>query len=432
MMATGSRRKIHTSVKFLAYIHALPDEYARHIHPSMRSRYQNSFDVKEYFGYELSEIELKSIEHLRLMNLHEADRKLVSACLEVTQTVRGIFSEAKRYLSTLRKNKDKIVNVLLRFKDILSLKKASSLLDISEYTLRAWRQEIEDRCPNSFIGKCRKKFRGQLMFQNIEKIRKMLLDEACRFWSLRSLYYHALRENLVSISLSTWYRYVRKLNIKRQKPISLKKYGKSVVATKPNEYWHADVMYFKTKDGKTSYLYTVMDNYSRFPLLTLTSRELSGHIRKETIRQALRVALTIHPNTETIKLVVDGGSENFNGTVNEYLNSLKNIDISRVRALADVPFSNSMAEALNRTFRCDYLNQMPNNNHSAFERNVDFIRTDFAFKRPHGVFKGLTPFEMYSGKMRPEDVSWKKQIAQDLEERRKLNQASACPACPKV
>lgn len=429
MIQKRERRKIHTSVKLLAYINALPDEYAASLHPSMLSRYKNHFNAREYFGRELAEIELQNLEQLRQINLYETDRKMVAACLEITHVVREAFTKAKRYLSTLREHSERIVEVLQRLRDVLPVKKASALLNIDESTLRNWIREVRVRCADSLINHCRKLHPNQLLKTDTDRMKKLLISERFRFWSLRSLYFYALREKLVSIGLSTWYKYVRLLNVKRQKPISLKHYGKSVRAAQPNEYWHADVMYYRTADGSTSYLYTVMDNYSRFPLVARVSTELSGKTRRDTIREALQEALNVHPNVETIKLVLDGGSENFNGTVTEFLASLKNIEIKRIRALTDVPFSNSMVEALNKIFRCDYINHLSTKDHAEFEKAVDFTRNDYSFNRPHGASNGLTPFEMYAGIIRPEEISWKDQISKAGIFRREANKLLNCPTC---
>src|SRR5690606_38826821 len=120
-------------------------------------------------------------------------------------------------------------------------------------------------------------------------------------------------------------------------------------ASKPNELWHADVTYFFTPDNIKLYIYTVVDNFSRFPLSVKVSDKLCGKFRVQTFREALRKAFEINPllenlNPLNIGLMTDGGSENFNGNVAEFI---EETEVRHIKALAEGWPSNSMAEAFN-------------------------------------------------------------------------------------
>jgi putative transposase len=269
---------------------------------------------------------------------------------------------------------------------------------------------------------------NQLLLSETDVMKKLLNDPDLRFWPLRSVYYHALRKKWVSMSLSTWYCYAKLLGVVRLKPRSVKKYEMGIRANQPNEYWHADVSIFKTADGIKHYIYTVVDNFSRFPLTIKVSTKLSGAIRVETFRDAVRKALTIHPTIETVNLIVDGGSENFNGTVDEFLERLDDIEIRRINALKDVAYSNSMAEALNRIIKCSYLNQMNNENTAALEENMKLTEDNYALIRPHAALKGLTPLEAYSGK-RPDEISYTPQLKEARKKRIEMNKKYNCGSC---
>jgi len=74
---------------------------------------------------------------------------------------------------------------------------------------------------------------------------KLLRDRKFAHFSLKSLCYYAKREGLVFASVSTWYKYMKLYQIKRNtsgKP--KKKNQKGVRASRPNELWHIDVRQF--------------------------------------------------------------------------------------------------------------------------------------------------------------------------------------------
>ncbi|MBI9064937.1 MAG: hypothetical protein JEZ14_23320 [Marinilabiliaceae bacterium] len=64
-------------------------------------------------------------------------------------------------------------------------------------------------------------------------------------------------------SLSTWYKYIRKLGIKRPRPPKKKRYPNGITTTAPNQIWHADITVVKSLDGLKNYVYLLMDNYSK-------------------------------------------------------------------------------------------------------------------------------------------------------------------------
>src|SRR5690606_25655305 len=107
---------------------------------------------------------------------------------------------------------------------------------------------------------------NQLISSEVSAMKKLLTDEKFSLWPSLSIFYYARNNNIVTMSQSTWYKYVGLLGIKRLKPLSLKHWGKSIVASKPNEYWHADVTQFRTGDGTLHYIYLVIDNFSRMIL----------------------------------------------------------------------------------------------------------------------------------------------------------------------
>ena len=340
-MSNSSRRKIATHTKLLVSLNALPAQYLAALHPTQISRYKNNFCFSQYFGQDLLDTSNDLLLKFRQLNQSSFDKKMVFAYLRLAATLRNVFASCKGFHKILLQSKSDIVQTVLRVKTTLSLHKCARVVGVSESTLRSWMVAVRAKCQNSLINLCRKVHPNQLLAAETDAMKKLLRDDAIIFWPLVSVYHYARNKKLVTMALSTWYKYASLLAIARPKPKSIKHYGKSIQATLPNEYWHADVTQFKTADGQLHYIYQVVDNFSKMILSWAIDVKLSAQIRVGTFREALKTAVTIHASVDAINLIVDGGSENNNKTVDEFMAAIEDIEISKLRALKDVCFSNS-------------------------------------------------------------------------------------------
>lgn len=242
---------------------------------------------------------------------------------------------------------------------------------------------------------------------------KLLTSKEMIFWPLASVYHYALKNNIVSMGKSTsWYKYCDKLGIKRPKRKSLKVKKEGIKAKHPNQYWHADVTYFNTRDGQRHYLYLVVDNFSRKIISWAVSIHLRADIRLNTFIDAVDTAKNSFFNNDKINLIVDGGSENNNKTVDAFIASVSDVQLKKEIALKTVTFSNSMAEATNKIIKNDYLGLYTIKDTSSLETTLGKVITDFNDNRPHDQLKGLTPTECYAGaKVNDDLLSLQKQEA---------------------
>lgn len=411
----------------MVFLNSLPQKYKRHIHRSQLSRYRK-INPAEYLGHDLSHELSGEIDFIRQLGDFPKVKNTAKVILKLFIFFRSVMKRGKGFYSHLKKEKDFFVELSQRYRNELSVNQFSRLTGVDENTFRNWIREVRIRCSDSLIHSCRKVHINQLLSPETDKMKKLLIDPRFQFWPLVSVYYYALRNNICSMALSTWYKYVPLLGIKRIKPRSVKSYGISVKANYPNEYWHADVTKFRSADGVWNYIYTVVDNFSKFPLSVLVSEKLSGELRMLSFRDALKKCIELSGDVKTINLAVDGGAENFNGTVDDFLNGLKEISIHRIRALCDVIWSNSMAEAFNRILKTCYLNHQSIGNTNELILRVEENVNDFAFERPHGKLNGLTPFETYIGNL-PDKNDFKNQIAQSKTMRIQVNRNYSCSKC---
>jgi hypothetical protein len=127
-------------------------------------------------------------------------------------------------------------------------------------------------------------------------------------------------------------------------------------------------------------------------------------------------------------LIVDGGSENNNKSVNEFIKQ-KDIPLNKVIALKDILKSNAMAEYTNRVLKYEYLFAQPINDFNQLFKVMHKSIFNFNCVRPHGALQGLTPLEAQKGiKI---DLEYEKQLMRGaVLSRIDWNQNHNCQGCP--
>jgi putative transposase len=345
----------------------------------------------KYQGSELSNLSADRLDLLRQFAGNKTAQRAFRAFLRISLTVQKIVFSIKGVKETIRKNLSTIIETAEQARQTIGLKPILKLLDISRGTYDDWKSRAIHRCAGSPLSLCLRRHPQQLTGPEVGKMKSLLESTDFIHWPIASLAAHARRTNLLPLSDNSWYKYCRLLGIRRrpQKP-DLKREG--IRASRPDEFWHADVTEIRTADGVKHYLYLVADNFSRKILSWALSLKLRGAIRMETLREAF--SNSGRPTNTT--LVVDGGPENHNHTVKDFLSS-PTVSIQMITAQTDVSFSNSLVEAVNKILKSRYIRLKAPPDGAALQRVLEWAIDDYNNLRPHTSLQGLTPSEVYSG-----------------------------------
>jgi hypothetical protein len=416
----SSRRKIHTSLKFLVHTNSLPLTYNNSISKAQISKYKNDFNIENYFGGELNNIVKEQIDTLQLLNENKKLKQTIITLLKCISFLKTYFITTKQSLKLLVQ--PEIIYTIQKIECYFTRKTIAKCLKISTQKITlAIRKEIF-ACTASPFNICRKQHPTQLALSDIKNIETICENTAYKYWPLTSIYYQGVRNGLINFSINTFYKYCYILNIKRNKPIKNDRPKVGLLSYYPNQYWNADITIFKTKDNTKHYIYLVTDHFSKMIIAWSINKCNNATTRLNTFKDA--IAFAKNKFTTPVQLVVDGGSENNNTTVDDYLYNIKGI-IKKLVAQKDITHSNSAIEAINKILKNNYLNKIEIENGQQLLKIIETIIHDYNLLRPHGSLKGLTPSEVYSG-LKTTDILPLANKIQSRLDRIKENKSTCC------
>ena len=363
----------------------VPKEIDRLIPSSNKSRWKSQNPI-EHVGYEWFKTVEKHKQQLNLVIENQQKQRSILVLLRVNLFLIKEFIQSGAYYKSMKQNMERVVDFVSYLKQYTTTEKATKLIGLKRTTFQAYLQQVKYKCFDSPILFCFKANPLQLSFKELKKIKQLMIDEQFKHWPAGSIYYYGFRNKLFHFSKSTFYKYTKMLGLtKRWTRKKIRKEG--LRASRPNQYWHADVTIWDS-GGIRYYIYLVVDNFSRKILSWKVNKQISAKLMFENLQLA---HYKFHPKNE-VQLIVDGGSEN---QIEKALN-FHQLSICKLNALVDIDYSNSMVEATNQTIKKYYfrtllktqVNVDPN-------KELPWIIKEINSIRPHAQLNGLTPDEAF-------------------------------------
>lgn len=399
------RNSYHTSIKIAHALDIqkqwLPNSFLQSIPRSTSHAWKDDY-VEKFVGYEFASnigdnvSELKMIYNQRV----QFEKRLFMAYVRIKLTIVQLVGKDV-FQSFVRENFKVIYNLMLSVHGSMgvSINQFRSFIGLTPQSFHSLKKRSQRHCTNSATGVCIKHVSGQESLTEINTMRRLLRRKRFAQWPISSVWALAVRKGMVKLSLSAWYKNNRMFQFrdKKRKWKNSKLYD-PLRASYPNQIWHADITMFKTLDGVKHYVYPIVDNYSKFILSWKVHSKCNGAVRtqtlKETIRQEFGDDLIA---TQRIDLIVDGGTENNNQTIEQYIKSVQ-IDIDKKVALKDIIKSNSMVEASNKILKHRYLYRFDVLDREHLIEHLNDAIFDFNYQRPHNSLSLFTPFEVHYNK----------------------------------
>ena len=421
------RRSWDTTVKHLARHRVLDDvlspEQITTIPRSNISRWKHESDNK-YSFCEINKIVKEEVEFIKRFNQSSRIKCINKSYFKLCDTFHEVISKVKGVKSVIKKQKELVVNTIESIKDTISVDTALKVFNISRSTFEHYKSLVIHTCEASYFKWCTRRFPNQLLPKEVEMITNYMNHQTYKYWSKASIYLKAVRDKEIHFSMTTFYKYCQLLGFGKQTFKQKKDFYKPLRTSKPNELWCADVTIFKTIDHTKHYLHFLMDHYSK----KILGYRIESSSSAQAITSLLKEATTKY-EPDKICFLTDGGSENVNSSVSNFLTS-QPFQTKHMIAQKDVVFSNSMIEALNKVIKQQFLYPLQILTRTSLEKILAEVVSVYNYERPQIHLQGNTPFETYNGT--PIDFG---RYTMDFFKQKQLrileNQKSKCKVCTK-
>jgi hypothetical protein len=141
------------------------------------------------------------------------------------------------------------------------------------------------RCNLSPLNLCLVKHPAQLIKKEVAVIKHYCNDARFLHWPLSSVYEMIRREGTAYFNISTFYKYVNLLNLKRSGLAHRRKNNHTGIrASAPLQIIHADVTVFRTADNHKNYIHLIQDNFSRAILQPAVQRNCTAQTTFENLK----------------------------------------------------------------------------------------------------------------------------------------------------
>jgi len=392
-MQQHTKTSYHPYLLVAFYLNCLPKNILQIIPRSTKFDW-NHRDIQDSFGYDWF-LENKDLFHtLQMVAINKKLLKINKAFLRVIAIIRFMKVNAAGIKAGRILLKTVVVSHIQKVAATFGVKQTLKYLSLNFQQYAKLKRNIS--CISSIFNLCRIKHPAQLLQKEINVVKTYCLKSSYQFWPLCSLFHQMRKDGAAHMTLSSFYKYVSLLNLKRSVAISRRKnHTKGIRATAPFQILHADMTEFKTEDQKKAYIYLVQDNYSRTILGYQLSLERKASYTFENLYKVNEQYL-VPANIKECMLLTDDGSENY-GEVKKWIEVSDNPKINHVIAQVDIHFSNSMIEAANKQLKYRFLYHQKIKDYSSLDQYLKKAIEDFNH-RPHAILNGLTPIEVLQGK----------------------------------
>lgn len=421
-------KKYHTDIKTCFSLglqnEILPEKFLKEI-PGSTSHYWKELDSEKFVGAEFSKNIQNNLDDTKVFldsRLYFSRKAFIELGRLYITLVTLLGKENIRKI--IKANRNIFVDLIENLSEDFPIAKKDILrfLMISKRQYSFWLSDRKFACNISLVGQCFKRRPKQISNREISILKKYMNLSKHKTWCIRSIWGKAIRDGVVSMAESTWYKYAKKLGYSEiRKPKKKPRKKGSYNAKRPNETWHMDISQYKTLDNITFYIYTVVDNFSRKILSWDISTKKCSKIRMETVKQAIKNEFDVDLKDQHLELIVDGGSENNNKTIAEFIKNC-HVNISKKIALKDVTFSNSIVEGPYKIMKSYYFRSKEILSTTIYQELKFFIE-DYNFNRPCYKHKIYTPNEVHDN---PELANFKLVLQNSNQQRLEENRNFCC------
>ena len=337
---------------------------------------------------------LQALANDELLNLSKQastiQHPLSETLTELFSFFQSLLQHSNKTQKLYKKSRGFIVSLWKKLKPYAHNQQLTQWFRISESTFFAWKKRVA--CKITYTKECPNVCPNQLRDWERRILENdYFLNEKYFDYSIADLLGQVMADGKVMISESLFYEYATLLGEteKRKIPHKKKRY-KGLRAASAKDIIHMDRTKFPIKNSNGAWANIICDNRSR-AILSVTVCT-SSHSKNTLVN--LKQAIANHQLlAKPCWLVTDDGSEN-KGEVKVFV--VQHPNIKHKIAQKNIPYSNSMVEALIKQLKYRYLKKKEFDSMDELTNALN-IAVETYNHRPRKIHLGKTPLQVLSG-----------------------------------
>ena len=121
-------------------------------------------------------------------------------------------------------SEQKVVDAIIKTRDIVPVNKAVKLFQISTTTFYSWVADVTLTCTNSVFKLCNRTYSSQSdTTKEVKAVKQALMKPSTLHWSIRSVHLKGIRDGAITVSENTMYKINKTLGIRAPREVVKKK-----------------------------------------------------------------------------------------------------------------------------------------------------------------------------------------------------------------
>jgi len=402
------KRNYHPLV-ILLYTSGMLDSVQIRQLPKTTKHNWNQFKHHNYYGCDWAESYIQQFDNIKDVFASAFLYRSLRFLVETRKGYYAMLGELSHHKNLLKLHATKIVASI---DHIRSFAKVKAITACKYYRIsKDWyyKEKAKIICKISPFQRCYHQHPNQLTIKEVVAIENLVKNPIHYGKTKVTLYYHALRNNLLFCGKSTFNKYASALGYRKSKRFD-RKNKEGLKATRIFEWLHVDITNVNTLEDGIQKVAFVKDNFSKAILhYSSTSKKAGSEFIKNLFAETFE-KYDLYNAVKPINILSDGGSEN----KGEFLNWIYSIQappvVMKITAQTkDFPFSNSMSESTHSIYKTEFLHGKYSLNQKSHLKDLKRFVAYYNYHRYPTELFGLTPMEIIQGKT-PDKHHFKERI----------------------
>lgn len=419
------KRNYHPLIILLYVSNMLSDQQLAML-PKTTKHNWNKFCHKNYYGNEWAENYIQQFEDIKSVFASSFLYRSIRFLVATRKGYHAMLGELFHHKNLLKLHAKEIVKSIDYMRSITKIKAISACKYYGVSKDWYYKEKAKIVCKISPFQRCYRQHPNQLTNDEVAAIENLVTDSNNYGKTKTTLYYHALRNNLVFCGKSTFNKYAAALGYIKLKRFKTER-KKGLRATRVFEWLHVDVTNVHTIEDGIQKVAFVKDNFSKAVLHHTSTNQKAGSEFIKNLFQETFEKYGLYNVAKPIHILSDGGSEN-KGAFLSWINGIQAPPfVMKITAQTkDFPFSNSMSESTHSIYKTEFLHGKYSVNEKLHLKDLQKFIEYYNYHRFPTELYGLTPMEVVEGKV-PDKHFFKEQIQEARKNRVATNQKfNAC------